>query len=225
MSTHNPNRDALAIRAFKKKKVLMVSDLSGLLECSLVTARRRLKQWKAYTSYNHNGRYYVLPDIAKCDAHGLWRHHDILFSEHGNLRKTVIALIKNSPAGLSGSQIGELVALAPRSFLSHFRTEPKLQREMIEGRFIYFASDNATGIQQRKIREEQARRGAAIRAPTDAEAVVILVERIKHPRLSIKDLSKRLCKAGCRYSTEELRHFLESHGLLKKTQAIPSSRH
>ncbi len=225
MSTHNPSRDALAIRAFKKKKVLMVADLAGLLQCSLVTARRRLKQWKAYTSYNQNGRYYVLPDIAKCDVHGLWRHHDILFAQHGNLKKTVIALVENSPAGLTGSQIGELVAVAPRSFLSHFRTEPKLQREMIEGRFVYFASDHATGIQQRKAREEQTRRGAAMRVPTDAQAVVILVERIKHPRSPIEDLSKRLYKAGCKFTTEELRHFLDLHGLLKKTRGMPSSRH
>ena len=223
MSAHNTNRDVATIKVFKKKKVLMIEELSGLLGCSPVTARRRLKQWKTHTSYNHNGRYYVLPDSAKFDTHGLWRHQDILFSQHGNLKKTVIALIKNSPTGLTGSQIGELVALAPRSFLSHFRTESQLKREMIEGRFVYFASDKATCLQQKKLRLELTIHEAAMRVPTDAEAVLILVERIKHPDLCIEDLSKRLCKVGYPFSTEALRLFLESHGLLKKTQAIPSS--
>ena len=72
----------------------MIEELSGLLGSSLVTARRRLRQWKAYTSYNQNGRYYVLPDIAKFDTDGLWRHQDILFSQHGNLKQTVIGAKK-----------------------------------------------------------------------------------------------------------------------------------
>lgn len=224
MSAHNPSKDATAIKVFKKKKVLMIEELSGLLGSSLITARRRLKQWKAYTSYNQNGRYYVLPDSAKFDAHGLWQHQHILFSKHGNLKKTVIALIKHSPAGLTGSQIGELVSLGPRSFLSHFRTESQLKRVMIEGRFVYFSADKATCIQQKKNRQEQTIQ-AEMRVPTDAEAVVILVERIKHPGLCIEDLSKKLSKIGYQFSAEAIRHFLESHGLLKKTQGMPLSRH
>jgi len=222
MVSRNPSQDVRVMKVFKKKKVLMIEELSRLLGSSLVTARRRLKQWKAYTSYNQNGCYYVLPDIAKFDTYGLWRHQDILFSQHGNLKQTVIALVKNSPAGLTGSQIGKLISLAPRSFLSHFRNESQLRREMIEGRFVYFASDKATYIQQEKIRQTPTNQ-ADMRAPTDAEAVVILVERIKHSGLSIEDLAKTLRKVGYRFSAEAIRHFLNSHGLLKKTQALSSS--
>jgi len=222
MVTRDPRQDARAIKVFKKKKVLMIEELSGILDSSLVTARRRLKQWEACTSYNQNGRYYVLPDIAKFDTHGLWKHQGILFSQHGNLKQTVIALVKNSPAGLTGSQIGNLVSLAPRSFLSHFRTESQLRREMIEGRFVYFASDKATCFRQKTNLQEQTN-PSDMRTPTDAEAVVILVERIKHSGLSIEDLAKKLRKVGYRFSAEAIRHFLDSHGLLKKTQAISSS--
>lgn len=222
MVTRNPSQDAKTLKIFKKKKVLMIEELSGLLDSSLITARRRLKQWNAYTSYNHNGRYYVLPDVAKFDSHGLWRYQDILFSRHGNLKQTVVALVKDSPAGLTGSQIGKLVSLAPRSFLSHFRRESQLRREMIEGRFVYFASDKATRIQQKKFRQMSTNQ-ADVRAPTDAEAVVLLVERIKHPGLPIEGLAKKLHKAGYRFSAEAIRRFLDSHGLLKKTQAISSS--
>ncbi len=222
MVSRNPSQDVRVMKVFKKKKVLMIEELSRLLGSSLVTARRRLKQWEAYTSYNQNGRYYVLPDIAKFDTDGFWRHQDILFSQHGNLKQTVIALVKNSPTGLAGSQIGELVSLAPRSFLSHFRNESQLRREMIEGRFVYFASDKATCIQQKKNLQEQTN-PSDMHAPTDAEAVVILVERIKYSGLSIEDLAKKLRKVGYRFNAEAIRHFLDSHGLLKKTQALSSS--
>ena len=222
MVTRNPRQNVRAIKVFKKKKVLMIEELSGLLDSSLVTARRRLKQWKAYTSFNQNGRYYALPDIAKFDTNGLWRHQGIFFSQHGNLKQTVIALVKNSPAGLTGSQIGELVSLAPRSFLSHFRNESQLQREILDGRFVYFASDKATCIQQKKNLQEQTN-PSDMHAPTDAEAVVILVERIKYSGLSIEDLAKKLRKVGYRFSAEAIRRFLDSHGLLKKTPAISSS--
>lgn len=222
MVTRNPSQDARAIKTFRKKKVLVIEELSELLGSSLVTARRRLKQWKAHTSYNFNGRYYVLPDVAKFDSQGLWRHQDILFSRHGNLKQTVIALVKNSPAGLTGSEIGELVSLTPRSFLSHFRSESQLRRETIEGRFVYFASDKKTCVQQKKTRQTPAN-PADTHVLTDAEAVVILVERIKHPGLSIEDLAKQLHKTGCRFSAESIRRFLDSHGLLKKTQAMSSS--
>jgi hypothetical protein len=71
---------------------------------------------------------------------------------------------------------------------------------MIEGRFIYSSSDKTTRIQQKKLRQEEAVRKAATGLPTDAEAVAILVERIKHPDLSIEDFSKRLSKGGSRFS-------------------------
>lgn len=217
MVTRKPCQDAKTIKVFKKKKVLMIEELSELLGSSLITARRRLKQWKAHTSYNHNGRYYALPDVAKFDTHGLWRHQNILFSRHGNLKQTVIALVKDSPAGLNASQIGELVALEPRSFLSHFRNESQLRREVIEGRFVYFAPDKTTRVQQKNFRQAQANHHADVRAPTDAEAVAILVERIKHSGLPIEGLTKRLHKAGYLFSPETIRRFLDSHGLLKKT--------
>jgi hypothetical protein len=200
-----------------RKKVLAVEELAELLASSLPTARRRLKEWHTHTSYNHNGRYYVLPEVAQFDPNGLWRYRSIFFSRHGTLKATVIHLINDSPAGLTAAEIKLLVGLEPRSFLSHFRDEPQLQRQKIEGRFVYLSSDQETRAKQKQKRKEQAARAALIRSPTDAEGIVILVERIKQPETSIEDLSKRLRKRGLKFRIEELRNFLECHGLLKKT--------
>lgn len=210
--------DSSAQRTFKKKKVLVVEELAELLASSIGTARRRLKEWGTYTSYNCNGRFYVLKDVAEFDSHGLWRHRTVLFSQYGNLKKTVIHLVRSSAAGLKGSEIGNLVRLEPRSFLSHFRNEPQLFRERIEGRFIHFSSDRAIRTKQKQKRLDQITRESLKRFPTDAEAVVILVERIKHPHLSIEELCRKLRQRRCRFGTEELSNFLGHHGLLKKTQ-------
>ena len=173
MPPRDLKRDSIALRAFKRKKVLVVEELGKLLASSLATARRRLKEWHTYSSYNHNGRYYVLHDVAEFDPNGLWRYKTIFFSQKGNLKKAVIHLVQSSPAGLTGAEIGELVGLAPRSFLSHFRNEPQLQREKIAGLFVYFSSERSTHVEQeQKRRQEEAARAARIRLPTDAEAVV-----------------------------------------------------
>ena len=80
-----------------------------------------------------------------------------------------------------------------------------------------FSADRKTKGQQEKKRQEEIARTELLRLPTDSEAVVILVERTKHPEESIEDLSMRLRKKGYRFSVEGLENFFGNHGLLKKT--------
>jgi hypothetical protein len=84
------------IQKFKNKKVVTIVVLAAWLSCSIATARRRLKAWRAYTSYNHNGRFYTLPEIADFDDNGLWRHQGVFFSKHGNLKRTLAYLVIHS---------------------------------------------------------------------------------------------------------------------------------
>jgi len=103
-------------RAFKRQKVVTIVQLSNWLSCSIVTARRRLKAWHAYTSYNHNGRYYTLPEIAQFDDIGLWWHQGAFFSKHGNLKQTLVYLVAHSEQGLSSTELGEILGLAATLF-------------------------------------------------------------------------------------------------------------
>lgn len=208
--------DGKALQFFRKKKVMRIDQLALLLERSIPTARRRLKEWKTYTSYNHNGKYYVLPDVAKFDTNGLWQYGSIRFSKYGTLKETVIHLVKNSDRGLFAQEIGHLVGLAPHSFLSHFRDASGLQRERLKGRWIYFSSEEEIGSVQKRKRERWTK-NQSTSFPPDAEAVQLLVERIQHPHLSLDDLSKTLRTRGISISAESIRCFLEHHGLLKKT--------
>lgn len=208
-----------ALNAFRKHKVLTAVELASLLQCSVSTVRRRLKEWNCYTSYNQNGRYYVLPDLAQFDSNGLWRCQGIYFSEHGSLTQTLIHLVKNSKAGLSGSELGELLGIQPRSFLWLFRDHPDLRREKHQGRFVYFSSDRTIHAQQRSQRLQMSR---SAKLPSDIEAIAILAETIKQPEMSIEELCAQLGRKRYQVTVESVRNLFAYHGLpIKKTLHLP----
>ena len=210
------------IEKFKNKKVVTVVVLAAWLSCSIATARRRLKAWRAYTSYNHNGRYYTLPEIADFDRNGLWRYQGVFFSKHGNLKQTVVHLVTHSAQGLSGAELGELLGLQPRSFLSHFRDHPEIDRENLMRRWIWFAADPKIREQQKQTRLVQAVTKGS-RMPTDMEAVMILVDLIQHPDSDLEQVARRLKPKGVDIDVDSIRLLLAHHGLLKKTMDFPPS--
>jgi hypothetical protein len=208
----NENR---VLEKFRRQKIVTVGQLVTWLECSVITARRRLKRWRSYTSINNNGCYYTLPQIPVFDQNGLWRYRKVLFSKHGNLKQTIVAFITESERGLSAVEIAEFVDLVPNSsFLSRFKSVPGVRREKHQGRFIYL-SDHPQ-IYGRQL-QTRASRQATADFPSDSQAVEILVELIKHPDIGIEQLTAKVSKAGKPVAAAMIRRFLGFHGLLKKT--------
>lgn len=214
--------DPTAIKSFCKMKIATISQLMKWLSCSIPTVRRRLKEWGVYTSYNHNGRYYTLPKTPDFDDHGLWRYQGVFFSKHGNLKQTVVYLISCSNGGFSSSELGKILGLQPRSFLSHFRANPELHREKISGQWVWFAANPKIGKQQKLIRltQDEAKPHPM---PSDMEAVMILVDLINHPNSALEAIAQRLRNKGLVVKVEAIRELLAHHGLLKKTVGFPSS--
>jgi hypothetical protein len=198
------------LQNFRRQKIITIEQLIRMLQCSVITARRRLKKWQTYTSINKNGRYYTLPQIPVFDKNGLWKYQTVIFSKHGNLKQTIVALITASQKGLSAVDIGQLVDLVPNSsFLSQFKDVPGVKREKHQGRFIYL-SDSP------EIYTRQKQQWTTIDFPTDAQAVVILVQLIKHPNISIEQLADRVSDQGQSVEPAIIRSFLQFHDLLKK---------
>lgn len=209
------------LKRFRQKKVITIEQLVELLRSSVITARRRLKRWKTYTSFNNNGRYYTLPDIPDFDRNGIWKYQTILFSRYGNLKQTIIQLVKQSKAGLSAREIADIVELPSNSsFFSTLHNFAGIRRERHHGRYMYFSDTPVLFEQQRKglilLRSE-----GESRLPSDAEAVMILVQLIRHPDMSIEDLSDRLAQEGKKIEPSAIKRFLESHDLVKK---IPDTK-
>ena len=204
-----------ARKAFGRRKIMTLGEVAEFIRSSIHTARRRLKQWQAANSYNHNGRYYTLPDVPEFDGNGLWRWRGVFFSQYGNLKQTVRALVQGSPAGLDASELRALLGLDPRSFLSAFATDPQLRREKTQGRFVYYSADAAVYRGQRERRSMQQ---ATCRPPTPSEAIAILVEKIKHPALNDEALSRQLRKQKVLVEPATIQNFFLHHGLtVKKT--------
>lgn len=214
MSRSSDKAEDRARKAFRRRKIMTLGEVAELIHSSIHTARRRLKTWQARNSYNHNGRYYTLPDVPAFDVKGLWRWRGVFFSQYGNLKQTVIELVRRAQAGLDAGEMRSLLGLDPRSFLSAFANHPRLRREKAQGRFVYYCADPSVYA------EQQQRRGLSAkgRQATPFEAIAILVEKIKHPALSNEALSLRLRKQKLSVEPETIDNLFVRHGLaVKKT--------
>ncbi len=204
----------------KKEKVYTLSRLVSLLGCSSRAAQTRLQQWRTYTSYNQNGKYYTMPDIPQFNVHGLWHYKGKYFSKYGNLKKTVIQLICASEGGLSGEQIGKLIGLPQQSFLHHFREVVGVRRSKQEGVFIYYSEKPVQYHQQ--IKKRQATAFFSIKPLADTQAITILVALIKYQNITIEDILSLPEVKASNFSSKTIQRFLEYHDLQKKT---PDIRH
>jgi len=167
---------------FKAKKVLTIQEIAGYLGLSVVTARRRLKKWKALTSINANNRYYTLPEIVRFDENGLWRFRTILFSRHGNLKKTIVHLIKSAETGLSAHQVAEIVSLPINSsILSRLRTLTGIRREKHGGQFVYFVDENARENKQVENLD------LPVNLESSSAAAAITPERMGHGKMYLEE--------------------------------------
>lgn len=215
MSQESDARAGEARKVFRRRKILTLGEVAELIHSSIHTARRRLKQWQALTSYNQNGRYYALPEVPEFDGDGLWRCRGVFFSRYGNLKQTLVELIARSQAGLDAGEMGSLLGLDPRSFLSAFADHPRIKREKTRGRFVYYCAERSVYAEQQQRRGALSARGAQ---PTPHEAIAILVEKIKRPDLSNEALSRRLRKQKLRVEPETIENLFVRHGLaVKKT--------
>ena len=197
------------------EKVFTLARLVSLLRCSSRTAQTKLSHWRTRTSYNQNGKYYTMPNVPEFNGHGLWHFEGKSFSMHGNLKKTVVMIIRNSVGGLSGDQIGKIVGISPQSFLHHFREEPGIRREKKCGLYIYFSSE--TDVYQGQIKNFQSIT-SSMNSISDIDAIMILVSLIKHHQITIQEILKLPEIRARNLSFEILQSFLEKHGLQKKNR-------
>ena len=213
--TRNGSRPCDEMRFPRIKKVVTLAELALHLNCSRRTVQRRLADWQAIRSYNKNGSYYTLPDIPEFDANGLWQYRGVFFSKFGSLPETFAQVVAQSSAGLTASEVGDLLGLRSSSFLWSVREHQAVRREKHLGRYVYLSSEPARYQQQ--IQQRHLVRGA-VRLPTDSEAVAILVEKVNDPSLSDEELSGRLKRQRIFIEPELIHGFFVRHNLaVKKT--------
>lgn len=142
---------------------------------------------------------------------------DIAFSRHGNLKNTIIQLVSTSTAGLSGSELGNILGLAPQSFVHHFRCCPGICREKHGGVYIHFSDQPDKHKQQVKRRIADLVQVVKKDTITEGDAIIILVAIIKHHRIGLEDILMLPEIKKSKLSRSAIQNFMEPHGLLKKT--------
>lgn len=215
--TPNEKRLNSIKKLLRTKKIVTLAELMASLDCSRSTVQKCLAEWKALSSYNKNASYYTLPEIIEFDANGLWGYQGVFFSKFDTLSATFVGLVTQSSAGLTTSEAEELLGIKPYSFLWSLKDHPALRRENLQKRYVYFSSDPDRYLEQA---EQRRLMQAALRMPTDSEAVSLLVEKIKQPSLSNEELSQKLEQQKVFIDPEIIQNFFLRHDLDKKKRHL-----
>ena len=93
------NAAASLLRRWRRKKVITLAEIMQELQSSVRTIRRRLQIWGALASFNHNSRFYTLPELPQFDEQGLWFHRDIGFSATATFPKRLSPWSSSLPVG------------------------------------------------------------------------------------------------------------------------------
>ena len=208
-----------ARKAFRKLKIATLERLMVLLLCSRRTVQRRLREWGCLSSYNHNGKYYTLPDIPRFNEYGIWTHRNVCFSRHGTLAITVETLVRESDAGLTARELEGILMLKPYSFMSRFVDQLHIQRHKFDGRYVFVTDDAKLRRRQLLQRREQASAEPALPA---TEVIEVLVELLKHPTYNCKQLARRVSDRAPHATPRAIGTLLRQHDLLPQKKGSGS---
>jgi hypothetical protein len=107
-----------------------------------MTVARALKKHGYFSSYNHNGKFYVLRGVPRFDDWGLWSWRDVRFSQAGTLLNTVVQLVEQAPAGCTTRELAARLFVDVAHLLSRLVRERRLSEQALGGRHVvYLASD------------------------------------------------------------------------------------
>ena len=142
------------LRLMRRQKVLTIDEIAEALACSPRTAQRRFSKWRMIRSFNQNSRYYTLPEIPSFDEYGLWYYERIGFSQHGNLKETLIYLVAQSKAGIVAGELERMLGLASNNpIIYQMRSDGLLRLEKTVGRVTLFSSNDVRFRYQLQERE------------------------------------------------------------------------
>lgn len=128
------------VRWLRQEKVATMLQLRRHFQVSHMTITRALKKHGYFSSYNHNGMYYVLHDVPQFDDWGLWSWRDFRFSRAGTLKNTVLRLVEQSPAGHTTKELATRLLVDVAHVLSRLVREQQLTQRVLAGRYVVYLS-------------------------------------------------------------------------------------
>ncbi len=141
----------------KRRKIATLGEISVAMgNASERTVFRNLGQLEYMSSYSHRGKFYTLRSIARFSKEGLWSLRSVWFSRFGTLLETAAAWVHRSEAGYDAAELNGALHVEAKHALTRLVRLDRLQRDVIEGRYVYFAADDTIAQQQRKRRDAHA---------------------------------------------------------------------
>jgi hypothetical protein len=176
---YKPNKLAAYL---KRSKIATLNQLQNALDNpNQRTVFRKLKSLDYLSSYSHRGMYYTLQSIAKFNAEGLWSHQSVWFSIFGSLLETAKAFVERSEAGYSAAELNQALHVETKHSLLKLNRAAQVQREKIQGCYIYFCAESKKYADQREARVQRKQQSLATLlvanpdlAEHEAKAVVML---------------------------------------------------
>jgi len=201
------SHDAI-IAPFFERKILTKPELLRISGCSNMTLFRRLTEHGYCTSYNFNGRYYTIPDVAHFNRQGLWDYRQVRFSKYGTLKTTIQHFVATSEQGYTASELAPLLGVRVASVLLPLTREGRLVREDLAG-WVYFSSDPV----QRE-RQTQKRRARLQPSP---QAMVVLPQKLDD-KTTIEALVGLVKNPDA--DPKQIRTYLKTRGMVAPLAAI-----
>src|SRR5215470_12601664 len=126
----------------EKRKIATLDELKKTLgSSSTMTVFRKLKPLGYQTSYSHRGKYYTLIRTPRFDERGLWAYDDVWFSRYGNLLGTSQHFVETAEAGVTTTELGEVLHVEVKEPLLALYRAKRIEREKIENLYIYLSRD------------------------------------------------------------------------------------
>ena len=210
------------VSLFGQNPCWMIQPLAAEMHYSIPSVRRFLTEVGYYSSFTHNGGWYTLGTIPRFGRNGLWFYHDIGFSRTGTLTKTLIALVTESPSGMSAEMLGEILRCRCHGVLVNLWRQGKIQRQKMGRCQIYFAADPHKGERQRQTLSAQHPPKVQFSAEI---AVLVLAEFIRSPDLSFEQLAEKISRSkNVTVDAKRIEQLFDQHGLKKTMYTAAPAR-
>lgn len=215
----------VVVRAFRKRKILTLDDVQQIAGWSPMTLWRKLKPIGYHTSFNYNARYYTLAGIPRFGDNGLWFYRAVGFSSYGTLNSTLVALVQNSPMGMTPNELSAVLTVRVQNQLSKLYLANLIDRVKHGRAQLYVSLEEAVREQQLKQREmHRLLLKGGESSPTEEETIEILVELVRTPRASARGVSFQLSARGISIAREKVLAVMKKYDLKKKRRSRPSKR-
>jgi len=204
---------------FKKNIVLDIDDLMKQTSSSKITVFRNLKEIGYTTSYNQNGKYYTLLEIAKFDESGIFDHKGILFFRDGGIQELVIKEIDSSEKGYTAEELRNKIRTRVSNQLHQFVAKGLIMRKKYADFYVYYSIDDTTQQKQISNREIELKIPSTkeeSEISSEKKTIRILLEIIKNPKSQPNEIGKILRQEGLKISDLFIQNIFEKYDIQKK---------